>query len=77
MIGELTEFNVRDRDEDCATSWITKVKSKFLSDQIPDEEKCLVFGDLLTGSAQNWHSQLIRTTSLTWKDLLEGFMAQY
>ena len=51
LIGELKEFNGRDRDEDRARSWISKVKSAFLSDQIPDEAKCLVLGDLLTGPA--------------------------
>ena len=51
FIGELKEFNGGDRDEDRARSWISKVKSAFLSDQIPDEAKCLVLGDLLTGPA--------------------------
>ena len=77
MIGELKKFNGRDRDEDRARSWISKVKSAFLRDQIPDEEKYLVFDALLTIPAQNWHSQLSRTTRRTWKDLLEGFMVQY
>ena len=77
VIGDLKEFNGRDRDEDCSRSWISKVKSEFLRDQIPDEEKVLVFGVLLTGPAQNWHSQLSRTTRRTWNDLLEGFMVQY
>ena len=36
-----------------------------------------MFGDLLTGPAQNWHIQLSRTTRRTWKDLLEGFKVQY
>ena len=62
VIGDLKEFNGRDRDEDRARIWISKVKSAFLRDQIPDEEKCLVFGDLMTGPTQNWHSQLSRTT---------------
>ena len=53
VIGDLKEFNGRDRDEGRARSWISKVKSAFLRDQIPDEEKFLVFGDLLTGPAQN------------------------
>uniref|UniRef100_A0AAV1V1N9 Uncharacterized protein n=1 Tax=Peronospora matthiolae TaxID=2874970 RepID=A0AAV1V1N9_9STRA len=47
-ITELKEFSGKDRDEDRARSWISKVKSAFLRDQSPDEEKCLVFGDLLT-----------------------------
>uniref|UniRef100_A0AAV1VNF3 CCHC-type domain-containing protein n=1 Tax=Peronospora matthiolae TaxID=2874970 RepID=A0AAV1VNF3_9STRA len=49
---ELEEFSGKDRDEDRARSWISKVKSAFLRDQAPDEEKCLVFGDLLTGPAR-------------------------
>ena len=53
VIGDLKEFNGRDRDEVRARSWVSKVKLTFLRDQIPDEEKCLVFGDLLTGPAQN------------------------
>ena len=65
VIGDLKEFNERDRDEDRSRSWISKVKSAFLRDQIPDEEKVLVFGVLLTGPAQNWHSQLSRTTRRT------------
>ena len=52
VIGDLKEFNVRDRDEGRARSWISKVKSPFLRTHIPDEEKCLVFFDLLTGPAQ-------------------------
>ena len=56
VIGDLKEFNGRDRDEGRARSCISKVKSAFQRDQIPDEEKFLVFGDLLTGPAHNWHS---------------------
>ena len=47
------------------------------NDSIPDEEKCLVFGGLLMGPAQNWHIQLSRTTHRTCKDQLEVFMVQY
>ena len=36
-----------------------------------------MFGDLLTGHAQNWHSQMSRTIRRTWKDILEGFLVQY
>ena len=50
---ELKEFSGKDRDEDRARSWISKVKSAFLRDQVSDEEKCWVFGDLLTGPARN------------------------
>ena len=77
VIGGLKKFNGRDRDEDRALSWISKVKSALLRDQIPDEENCLVLGDLITGPAQYWHSQLSRITRHTWKDLLEGFIVQY
>ena len=41
-IADLKEFNGKDRDEDRARSWISKVKSAFLRDQTPDEEKCVV-----------------------------------
>ena len=77
MIGELKEFNGRDRGKDRTRSWISKFKSAFLRDHIPDEEKCLVFNKPLTGPAQNWHSQLSRTPRRTWKHLLKGFMVQY
>ena len=76
VIGDLKEFNGRDRDEDRARIGISKVKLAIIRDQISDEEKCLVFGDLRTGLAHNWNSQLSRTTCRTWKDLLEGFMVQ-
>ena len=39
VTGDMKEFIGRDRDEDRARSWINKVKSAFLRDQIPDEEK--------------------------------------
>ena len=48
-ISDLKEFNEKYRDEDRARSWISKVKSAFIRDQAPDEEKCRMFGDLLTG----------------------------
>ena len=76
-IADLKEFNGRDKDEDRARSWISKVKSAFLRDQAPDQEKCLVFGDLLTGPARNWHSQLSRSTRYSWKDLLDKFLVEY
>ncbi|POM76814.1 LOW QUALITY PROTEIN: Hypothetical protein PHPALM_5909 [Phytophthora palmivora] len=53
------------------------VKPAFLRDQAPDEEKCLVFGDLLTGSARNWYRHLSRTTRGIWKELLINFLLQY
>ncbi|POM72193.1 Hypothetical protein PHPALM_11133, partial [Phytophthora palmivora] len=59
---ELKEFAGREGDEDRARAWLNKVKSAFVRDQAPDEEKCLVFGDILTGTARNWYRQLSRTT---------------
>ncbi|CAI5722019.1 unnamed protein product [Peronospora effusa] len=69
--------NGREKDEDRARSWVNKAKSALLHDQAPDDEKCLVFGDLLTGPARNWYSQLSRSTRNYWKSLLETFMIQY
>ncbi|EGZ11003.1 hypothetical protein PHYSODRAFT_337767, partial [Phytophthora sojae] len=54
-----------------------KVKSAFLRDQAPDEEKCLTFADLLSGSARNWYRQLPRSTRNKWPDLLRSFQTQY
>ena len=76
-IADLKEFTGRDKDEDRARSWVNKAKSAFLSDQAPDDEKCLIFGDLLTGPARNWYIQLSRSTRNSWKPLLETFMIQY
>ncbi|POM79625.1 Hypothetical protein PHPALM_2653, partial [Phytophthora palmivora] len=61
-MSELKEFAGREGDEDRARAWLSKVKSAFVRDQAPDEETCLMFGDLLTGSARNWYGQLSRTT---------------
>ncbi|POM80280.1 Hypothetical protein PHPALM_1903 [Phytophthora palmivora] len=72
-MSELKEFVGKEGDEDRARAWLNKVKSAFVRDQAPDEDKCLVFGDLLTGSARNWYRQLSRTTRSTWKDLLRNF----
>ncbi|POM81056.1 Hypothetical protein PHPALM_1028, partial [Phytophthora palmivora] len=74
---ELMEFAGREGDEVRARAWLSNVKSAFMRDQAPDEEKCLVFGDLLAGSARNWYRQLSRTTHSTWKDLLRSFQVQY
>ncbi|OWY90836.1 hypothetical protein PHMEG_00040852 [Phytophthora megakarya] len=49
-------------DLDSWEAWIGKVKSAFQRDQATEEEKCLTFGDLMVGSAKNWHRQLSRTT---------------
>ncbi|OWY97626.1 LOW QUALITY PROTEIN: hypothetical protein PHMEG_00031798 [Phytophthora megakarya] len=76
-ISELKEFSGRDTDEDRARSWLGKLKSAFIRDQAPDSEKCIVFGNLLTGSARNWYQQLGRTTRGNWKDLLDGFRVEY
>ena len=76
-IADLKEFIGKDRDEDRARNWISKVKSAFLRDQAPDEEKCLVFEVLLTGPAGNWYNQLSRATRRSWKNLLEGFLVQF
>ena len=74
---ELKEFSGKDRDEDRARSWISKVKSAFLRDQAPEEEMCLVFGNLLIVPARNWYNQLSRSTRHKWKRLLDCFMIQY
>ena len=76
-ISELKEFSGKDRDEDRARSWIGKVKSAFLRDQAPEEEKCLVFGDLMVGPARYWYRQLSRSTRFNWKDLSDNFLVEY
>ncbi|OWY96965.1 hypothetical protein PHMEG_00032625 [Phytophthora megakarya] len=76
-ISDLKEFAEKDMDEDRARAWIGKVKSAFQRDQATEEEKCLTFGDLMVGSAKNWHQQLSRTTKPKWVDLLESFQTQY
>ncbi|OWZ01058.1 hypothetical protein PHMEG_00027629 [Phytophthora megakarya] len=76
-ISHLKEFTGKDMDEDRARAWIGKVKSAFERDQATEEEKCLTFGDLMVGSAKNWHRQLSRTTKNKWSDLLESFQTQY
>ncbi|GMF50503.1 unnamed protein product [Phytophthora fragariaefolia] len=75
--SELKEFAGKDGDEDRARSWLGKVKSAFIRDHALDHEKCLMFGDLLTGPARNWYRQLSRTTRSTWKDLHQSFQIQY
>ncbi|GMF19285.1 unnamed protein product [Phytophthora fragariaefolia] len=67
-MSELKEFAGKDGDEDRARTWLGKVKSVFILDQAPDQEKCLVFGDLLTGPARNWYHQLSRTHPQTRSD---------
>ncbi|GMF36341.1 unnamed protein product [Phytophthora fragariaefolia] len=76
-MSELKKFAGKYGDEDRARSWLGKVKSAFIRDQAPDQEKCLVSGDLLTGPARNWYRQLSRTTRSAWKDLHQRFQVQY
>lgn len=76
-IADLREFTGRGKDDDRARSWISKVKSAFLRDRTPDPEKCLVFGDLISGPARHWHNQLSQNTRHSWRDLLESFLIQY
>ncbi|GMF15584.1 unnamed protein product [Phytophthora fragariaefolia] len=76
-MSELKEFAGKYGDEDRARSWFGKAKSAFIRDQAPDQEKCLVFSDRLTGPARNWYRQLFRTTRGTWKDLHQSFQVQY
>ena len=74
---DLKEFSGRDQDEERARSWFNKMKTAFLRDQAPDDEKCLVFVDLLTRPARNWYNQLDRSTRNERKRLSESFMIQY
>ncbi|ETK72069.1 hypothetical protein L915_20770 [Phytophthora nicotianae] len=52
-MSELKEFSKKDDEEDRARAWIGKVKSAFVRDQAPDDEKCLVLGGLFTGPVRN------------------------
>ena len=74
---KLKEFSGREKNEERARNWISKVKSAFLRDQAPEVEKGLVFSDLLTGLARDWYNQLSRSTRTSWKALMEGFMFKY
>ncbi|OWY92670.1 LOW QUALITY PROTEIN: hypothetical protein PHMEG_00038234 [Phytophthora megakarya] len=76
-ISDLKEFTGKYMDEDRARAWIGKVKSAFQRDQATEEEKCLIFADLMVGLAKNWHRQLSRTTKTKWVDLLDSFQTQY
>ena len=53
------------------------MKTAFVRDQAPYSEKCLNFGGLLTGRAQNWYRQLGRTVRGDWKQLLQEFQTQF
>ncbi|OWZ10789.1 reverse transcriptase [Phytophthora megakarya] len=70
-VSDLKEFIGQDVDEDRARAWIGKVKSAFQRDQATEEGKCLTFGDLMVGSAKNWHRQLNRLTLLRLADVDE------
>ncbi|GMG16067.1 unnamed protein product [Phytophthora fragariaefolia] len=76
-ISELKYFSGKGDDVDRARSWIGKAKSAFLRDQAPDSEKCLVFGNLMSGPARKWYRQLARSIRSDWKSLLESFLVQY
>ncbi|POM58906.1 LOW QUALITY PROTEIN: Hypothetical protein PHPALM_36389 [Phytophthora palmivora] len=76
-MSEIKELAGQEGGEDRARAWLSKVKSAFVRDQAPDEEKCLVFGDIPTGSARNWYRQLGCTIRSSWKDLLRSFQIQY
>ena len=76
-MAEMKEFAGREKNEERARNWISKVKSAFLRDQAPDAEKCLLLSDLLTGPARDWYNQLSRSTRTSRNALLEGFMAKY
>uniref|UniRef100_A0AAV1VBW5 CCHC-type domain-containing protein n=1 Tax=Peronospora matthiolae TaxID=2874970 RepID=A0AAV1VBW5_9STRA len=76
-ISELKEYSGKDREEDKARNWIGKVKSAFIRDQAPDEERCLVFGDLMVGPARYWYRQLSRSTRFNWKELMNSFLVEY
>ncbi|CAI5747154.1 unnamed protein product [Peronospora destructor] len=76
-ISDLKEFAGKEHVEDRAIDWMSKVKSAFLRDQAPDSEKCLLFGDLLTAPARNWHRQLSRSARNSWKVFSESFRVEY
>ena len=75
-MADMKEFIWNERDKDWARSW-SKVKPAYVRDLAPDEEKCLVFGDLFTKFAKNWYNQMSRSTRLSWKEFLEGLHVQY
>ena len=51
--SDVKKFHGRDQDEDRARNWVSSVKTAFTRDQASDDEKCLIFGGLLTGPAMN------------------------
>uniref|UniRef100_A0AAV1VHY5 Retrotransposon gag domain-containing protein n=1 Tax=Peronospora matthiolae TaxID=2874970 RepID=A0AAV1VHY5_9STRA len=76
-ISELKEFSGKDREEGKARTWIGKVNSAFIREQAPDEERCLVFGNLVVGPARYWYRQLSRSTRFNWKELMSSFLVEY
>ncbi|CAI5713846.1 unnamed protein product [Peronospora effusa] len=76
-ISDLKEFHGRGQDEDRARIWVSTVKTAFIRNQEPDDERCLVLGGLLTGPAQNWYRQLGRSVRGNWKDLIQEFMIRF
>ncbi|OWZ22672.1 hypothetical protein PHMEG_0002586 [Phytophthora megakarya] len=52
-ISDLKVFSGKYPDEDRARAWISKVKPAFMRDQQSDEERCLVFANLLARSAKS------------------------
>ena len=67
VMAELKGFAGREKNEERARNWISKVKSVLLRDQSPDAGKCLVFSDLFTGPERDWYTQLSRSTRTSWK----------
>uniref|UniRef100_A0AAV1VC59 Retrotransposon gag domain-containing protein n=1 Tax=Peronospora matthiolae TaxID=2874970 RepID=A0AAV1VC59_9STRA len=76
-ISELKESLEKDWEEDRVRIWMSKVKSAFLRDQASEEEKFLVFGDLVVGPVCYWYRQLSRSKRFKWKDLMNSFLVEY
>ena len=68
VVAELKVFSGRDHDDEGSRGGVRKVRSSFLRDEAPFSEKCLVFTDLLTGTARKWYFQLSRLTRNKWND---------
>ena len=66
-VRQLKESAGREKNEERAKTWISKVKAAFLRDQAPDAERCLVFSNLLAGSERDWYNQPSRSTMTSWK----------
>ena len=76
-ISELKEFSGTDREIDTELTWIGNEKLAFLRDQASDEERYLVIGDVLVGSARYWYRQMRRSTRSNSKELMSSFLVQY